>query len=226
MNKFYFKTLSIEVTRRCNMSCAHCMRGNSQNIDISLVDIKNILKHTKDIHHLNITGGEPSLNTDAIRYILKLLKQFNIHVHDFYIVTNGSLFSISKEFIEVCSDLYEYQEEKEDNHSMLDMSDDKYHDSKYQNHVISTLQKYPFFGLREQSEYIFLFKEGRCKEGCENPIHPIYLTTTNYVYGDVYLNAQGMILSNGDLSYQRQSDNVLCHSSEFLKYLKSTLRKE
>lgn len=226
MNKFYFKTLSIEVTRRCNMTCAHCMRGDAQNLDISLIDIKNVLKHTKDIHHLNITGGEPSLNTNAIRYILKLLKQFNIHVYDFYIVTNGSLSSISKEFIDVCSDLYEYQEEKEYNNRMLHMSDDIYHNREYQNHVISTLKKYPFFGLREQSEYIFLYKEGRCKDGNENSIHPIYLTTTSYVYGNVYLNAQGMILSNCDLSYQRQSENVLCHSSEFSKYVKSTLRKE
>ncbi len=30
-----------------------------------------------------------------------------------------------------------------------------------------------------------------------NPIHDIYLTGENYVYGDLVLNAGGMILSSG-----------------------------
>lgn len=218
--------MSIEITRRCNMSCAHCMRGDMQNVDLSHQDIRNVLKYVKDIHSLTLTGGEPSLNPEAIRYILKLLKQFCIHVYEFYIVTNGSCSSISKEFIDVCSDLYEYQEIKNNGNHMLEMSDDKYHDNRHHQTVISTLQKYPYFGLREQSESIYLFREGRCLEGFSNPIYPIYLTTTDYIYGSIYLNAIGMILSNGDLSYQRQSQNVLCHSSEFLKYVKSTLRKE
>ncbi len=46
-----------------------------------------------------------------------------------------------------------------------------------------------------QAEHIALFREGRSTEGIPNPIHEIYLTETNYVYGDLYLNAEGMILS-------------------------------
>lgn len=226
MNKLYAKNLSIEVTRRCNMSCTHCMRGDAQNVDIKQQHIKNILRNFKSIQHFNITGGEPSLNTSAIRYILKLLKLYKIHVYDFYIVTNGSLASIRKEFIDICTELYEYQEEKDENHSMLDMSDDQYHNVQYRQKVVDTLSQYPFFGLRNQSEYIFLFKEGRCKIGYSNSIHPIYLTTTDYVYGNIYLNAEGHILSNGDLSYQRQQDNILCSSKNFLPYIKTTLRTE
>ena len=209
MNKLYAKNLCIEITRRCNMSCAHCMRGDSQNIDIEHRYIKNLLKHFQHIHH-----------------ILKQLKLYNIHIYSIYIVTNGSLSSISKEFIDICSELYEYQEEKDDYNHMLEMSDDKYHDNQYHQKVIATLKQYPFFGLRNQSEHIFLFKEGWSENGHPNPIHDIYLTTTNYVYGDIYLNAEGNIFSNGDLSYLRQQDNVICSSSNFLKYIKTTLRKE
>lgn len=226
MNKLYAKQLSIEITRRCNMSCAHCMRGDAQNTDINHQYIKNILKNFRSIQHFNITGGEPSLNTKAMRYILKQLKLYNIHVNDFYIVTNGSPSSISKEFIDICSELYEYQEEKDENCHMLEMSDDKYHDNRYHQKVIAALKQYPFFGLREQAKYIFLFKEGRCTTGFSNPIHRIYLTSENYVYGDIYLNAEGKILSNGDLSYRRQQENILCSSSNFLKYIKNTLEKE
>lgn len=226
MNKLYAKQLSIEITRRCNMLCAHCMRGDIQSVDINHQYIKNILKHFKSIQHFNITGGEPSLNTKAITYILKQLKLYNIHVYDFYIVTNGSLSSISKEFIDICSELYDYQEEKDSNNHMLEMSDDKYHDNRHHQKAIDVLKQYPFFGLRGQAENIFLFKEGRCTTGFSNPIHKIYLTSTDYVYGDIYLNAEGKILSNGDLSYQRQQENILCNSSNFLRYIKSTLSKE
>lgn len=226
MNKLYSKTLSIEITRRCNMSCTHCLRGDAQVLDIGHQHIKNVLKHFKDIHHLNITGGEPSLNPKAMRYILDQLKYYNIHVYDFYIVTNGSNSSISKEFIDICCQLYEYQEEKDESHFMLEMSDDIYHDNRSHKNVISQLRQYPFFGLRNQSENIFLFKEGRSTKGYPNPIHRIYLTTENYVYGDIYLNAEGNILSNGDLCYQRQRENILCASGDFLSYIKTTLETE
>ena len=119
MNKLFAKDLCIEITRRCNMSCAHCMRGDAQSTDIEHRYIKDLLKHFRHIQHFNITGGEPSLNVKAMRYILKQLKRYDIHVYEFYIVTNGSPSSISKEFIKICSELYEYQEEK-DNH-MLEM---------------------------------------------------------------------------------------------------------
>lgn len=226
MNKLYVKTLSIEITRRCNMACAHCMRGDAQNVDIEHRYIKDILKHIQHIQHFNITGGEPSLNVKAMRYILKQLKNYNIPVHDFYIVTNGSSSSVSKEFINICSELYDYQEEKDEHYPILEMSDDRFHDSQFHPKVIAKLSQYPFFGLRNQAENIFLFKEGRCTTGYPNPIHEIYLTTTDCVYGDVYLNASGKILSNGDLSYQRQQDHILCSSNNFMKYIKTTLKTD
>ena len=227
-NKLYLKNLSVEITRRCNMTCGHCLRGDSEQTDIRQKDIYNVLKNVKYIQHFNITGGEPSLNPAAMRYILELLKRFGIGVYSFYIVTNGSRSALSQEFIDVCAALYDYQEEKtEDNNChMLEMSDDRFHDPAAQEQVSAKLGKYPFFGLRGQSENIFLLKEGRCEAGNTNNIYPIYLTATDYVYGDVYLNAEGMILSNGDLSYNRQRENVLCSSGGFMEYLKTVLRKD
>lgn len=228
MEKLYIKNLSIEVTRRCNMVCAHCMRGDTENLDIIHQDIRNILKHVQHVHCFNITGGEPSLNIKAIKYILKLLNRYQIHVYEFYIVTNGSLSSLSKQFIEICSELYEYQENKdfEVYSHMLEMSDDRFHDAGNHQKVISALSKYPFFGLRGQAENVFLYKEGRSSVGFENYIHSIYLSSENYVYGDVYLNAKGMILGNGNLSYQRKLKHELCNSGSFKSYLKSTKRKK
>ena len=228
MKELYIKNLCIEITRRCNMSCAHCMRGDAEAVDISLRHISNLLRHVRHIHHFNITGGEPSLNVRAIRHILERVRTYGITVNDFYIVTNGSVTSRSKEFIEVCAALYEYQQEKEQGPGsghMLEMSDDRFHDPAEHAATFAELSQYPFFGVRGQASHVFLFREGRCKEGFPNPIHEIYLTGENYVYGDLVLNAEGMILSNGDLSYARQREHALCPCGKLMQYLRMTLKK-
>lgn len=108
---------------------------------------------------------------------------------------------------------------------MLEMSDDRFHDPAEHAATIAALSPYPFFGVRGQAEHVALFWEGRSMEGVPNPIHEIYLTETNYVYGDLYLNAEGMILSNGDLSYARQREHALCPCGKLMQYLRMTLKK-
>lgn len=127
MDSVYIRNFSIEVTRRCNMACSHCMRGNAMTLDISHAYIRNMLSRVCAVHNINITGGEQSLNVKAMRYLLSHLKHREIHVDRFYIVTNGSLSSISHEFIETCCALYDYQTEKVEDtgRCMLELSDDR-----------------------------------------------------------------------------------------------------
>ena len=226
MKELYIKNLCIEITRRCNMRCAHCMRGDAESVDITLRHISDLLRYVRHVHHFNITGGEPSLNVRAIRHILGRVRAYDITVNDFYIVTNGATTSRSGEFIAACAALYKYQEEKEqDSGHMLEMSDDRFHDPAEHAVTLAALSPYPFFGVRGQAERIFLFREGRSTEGHPNPVHRIYLTEENYVYGDLCLNAEGMILSNGALSYARQREHALCPCGKLMKYLRNTLKE-
>lgn len=226
MAKFYAKYLTIEITRRCNMSCKHCLRGNAQNIDIDYKYIDQLLSHFQSVRNFGITGGEPSLNIEGIRNILAALKKYDIDVYNFKIVTNGSISSMSDDFIDICNKLYEYQENKEfsQNDYMLEVSDDKFHNKTLYSEVMAKHGKYPFCGTRGQSKDIFLLKQGRCNEGYEMPTYPIYLNDCDYVYGDIYLNAKGMILSDCNLSYINQDNSALCSSENFLSYIKTTLR--
>lgn len=63
----------IEVTRRCNMCCAHCLRGDAEAVDIQERYIDAFLDSFANagyISSLTFTGGEISLNIPAIRYTL------------------------------------------------------------------------------------------------------------------------------------------------------------
>lgn len=75
----------IEVTRRCNMCCAHCLRGDAEAVDIQERYIDAFLDSFANagyISSLTFTGGEISLNIPAIyRHYLDaiqdiLLEQF------------------------------------------------------------------------------------------------------------------------------------------------------
>lgn len=106
MPKIEYSNLVLEVTRRCNMNCEHCMRGEQQNKDISNETIEALLQNTESISDITFTGGEVSLNTDAIKYTLELCKKYDIPVYGFYIVTNGK--EISDEFLCACLEWYAY----------------------------------------------------------------------------------------------------------------------
>ena len=82
----------IEVTRRCNMCCAHCLRGDAEAVDIQERYIDAFLDSFANagyISSLTFTGGEISLNIPAIRYTLNAVRERNISVGSFYMVTNG-----------------------------------------------------------------------------------------------------------------------------------------
>ncbi len=227
MKKLEIERLSIEITRRCNMKYSHCMRGSARNTDIKPEYITNILKYTRKIGYLNLTGGEPSMNIEAIRFVLlNSLKRRNITVGSFQIITNGSQTSMSDEFIEVCSKLYAYQQEEshpERLDCMLEMSNDRYHDNSCQDEVYQKLSAYPFFSNRYTStnrEGVALIKQGRSRTGYQVPVSTVGLDD-NRVYGSLYLNALGYLIAAGDLSYSNQDRHILCHSKDFISYLKS-----
>lgn len=87
--EFSVTDLCIEVTRRCNMQCEHCLRGDAENKDIQFEYIKNAISVLNCIRTITFTGGEPSLNIPAIRYTMQELQRQNKQIENFYVVTNG-----------------------------------------------------------------------------------------------------------------------------------------
>lgn len=86
-------TLVLEVTRRCNMQCMHCLRGHSQNVDMTRDMIDKIFEDIESVYNIVFTGGEPFLNIDIIKYALDVVNKKEIQIHSFFLATNGKVFN-------------------------------------------------------------------------------------------------------------------------------------
>ena len=62
INEINTQQLILEVTRRCNMACEHCMRGDAQDMDMDIGLIDKALSSVSDIGCMTFSGGEPTLN--------------------------------------------------------------------------------------------------------------------------------------------------------------------
>ncbi len=85
--------LKIDITRRCNLNCKICMRGNAQNQDITPRIIDKIIDEVKDcyISTIQISGGEPFLNPDMFEYLINKIIDNKIAFGSLGIYTNGTI---------------------------------------------------------------------------------------------------------------------------------------
>lgn len=100
MEKILFGGLYLEITRRCQLKCAHCMRGDSQDVNMSKEIIDSILDQCAGIFEVFFTGGEPTLSIDAMDYFLKEVQKRKIPLGKLGFVTNGiSITDTLKDFL-------------------------------------------------------------------------------------------------------------------------------
>ena len=92
--------LVIEITRRCNMCCDHCLRGDAQDVNIQFDTLKSLFARLNHIREITFTGGEPSLNPGAMMDALRLCKKYGVSVETIWLATNGK--EVSDGFIKAC----------------------------------------------------------------------------------------------------------------------------
>lgn len=205
--------LILEVTRRCNMHCAHCLRGNAQSIDMPPNLIKNVLKTIDGALSVTFTGGEPSLNVPAIERFFEEANKANKLPLYFYVVTNGL-----ENQVKLASTLlkwYPYMEDKEC--CGIAMSRDKYHDIVETPNFAAGLAFY-----RNEKEHDtspspsdnWVLSEGRAAENgigyrqnLDTDIEFEYEEDNDTAYIDtLYVSAKGTVLGNCDCSYETIDD--------------------
>lgn len=201
---------AIEVTRRCNMSCEHCLRGDAEHMDISDEYLDAYFSKIERVNNLAITGGEPSIAVGRIRAIIKAIKRHRVEVGSFYMVTNAKL--VTKAFLSVIFDLYMLCDDNE--WSCLCYSNDDFHDDVLKDNI-EMLSVFKFTQPKGTIDPRFVLYEGRGKYfGTARYVEPDkYDLYENEVHGgSVYLNCEGNIIAGCDFSYesQRDEDNIVC----------------
>lgn len=91
MKKLDVSYMYLELTRRCTLQCAHCLRGDRQNIDMSEEILGNALKDVVHIHELDLGGGEPLLVPEKIESLINKIKRYGIRVDKISFTTNGTV---------------------------------------------------------------------------------------------------------------------------------------
>jgi len=221
--RLHLNEFVVEITRKCNMKCAHCLRGDAQKRDIHKEYITKVLEDVSSIGSLTITGGEPTLNIPAIRFILNELKRLEIPVDYFYMVVNGRKTCQSIDFLHLLIEMYMYQNEKDECLPMIQMSNDKYHshpnEQKESKEFLSMLS---FFSCRnDEYKMSNIIAEGRGYDlgGFKSLDYSKEIYVNEYedtieVDTMIYLNAKGQICNNCDYSYETQDNLYLFDINE------------
>lgn len=214
MKKWNANTVTMEVTRRCNMQCEHCLRGKAQNKDLPKAYIDALMSQMEYIGDITFTGGEPSMVPEIIEYALESAKRYEVSVGNFYIVTNGK--KATEDFAVACLKWYAYCEDNEC--TGVELSQDDYHETALD---CGLLQGLSFFSLRRRTDYDRVIPMGKAKDWAQGRLpEREYFTLYeeedcyNLEEGMIYLNCKGEIIGGCDWSYTLQNKHKICNVGE------------
>ena len=185
MGKCYIQNLGLIVTNKCNLNCAHCLRGEKNNSCITDRVVEVTLDQIKGIGNLAICGGEPTLAIDRIEKIISYVIDNHILVEELTVTINGTIYS--ERLLELLDEINSYIGSKRIN-ALLAISFDKYHLDeisrlKIEKEFFENLKKYQeskyFYGCRNNNQK--LFREGNATNLDEKltvPLRPIKILMT------------------------------------------------
>ena len=193
--------LVLEVTRKCNLCCDHCLRGDSQELDMqkSTIDCLTNQLTGSYISIITFTGGEPTLNLKIIDYFVECCQIKNIELESFYIATNG-VNNDSLNFIKTLINLYSYCDEKE--MCRVETSDTKFHQYERGCAELGLINCLKFVNIKLDSGV--MLNEGKYAENFGDGVD-------NAVVDEdfIYINAKGNVLLGCDWSYDSQEQRTI-----------------
>lgn len=225
--------LIIEVGRKCNLCCEHCLRGDAENKTIDVAMVKKLLKEFDEIDNITFTGGEPTLYEKEIIQIIDFILKKKINVYGFYVASNG-LIKAPKLMLKL-AELYAYITEiyaVDENYSKFELSNDDFHDNVPSENK-AFFKAFAFYSEREHSGwYDKWIPEGRAIwSGLEAAFPVDYEKTFDIDVFDnggifanmIYLNAEGYLLPDCNYSYESQREmNPFAYGSMPLKQILKT----
>lgn len=210
------REVMIEVTRRCNMTCEHCLRGKAQNVDQKKSHIDKLFSQLSYVSEISFTGGEPSLVPEIIEYALESAKRHGVGVGGFFVATNGK--KVTAEFAVACLKWYAYCEDNES--TAVVVSNDNYHDAIDREYAI--LDSLTFYSERQFTKEEHIIPQGNARHwGSGTPVTKeefrVQEESEDEIYieeGLIYLNCRGKLVGGCDWSYANQRHHEICKVGE------------
>lgn len=224
--KICVDSLWIEVTRKCNLACKHCFRGESETLDLNDENIDRLFELVKRINCLFITGGEPSMNTHGVNKIVENIKEKKIKVGFIFVITNGRTPNIA-EFLKALEELQKLCDYPE--RSVVMVSVDQYHGFKdAENNIadgarlLKRLRKITSLKLQQQSAVIVapIKKVGRAAANDLKAVKFITAAYPVFIHEDkikqLYLTAKGDLGTFQEFTFKDEDieKNQICNISE------------
>lgn len=205
MKKCYIQNLAMIVTEKCNLDCAHCLRGKKSNNCITDEVIEKTLDQVAGVGNLAINGGEPTLVIDRLEKIISYIIKKRIMVEAFTVTINGTIYS--PELLELLEEINNYIGENAV-YSHFAISLDQYHLEEIEklnimNEFIENLNKYReskyFYGFRPINKK--MFREGNAVNFDERltvPLRPL-IPVISYVNKESKLDMENGLCNIGPL---------------------------
>jgi hypothetical protein len=89
--KYEIGTVLVELTRRCNMECRHCMRGPAENAGMKPSVMRALMAKLRGIPVSTVAlgGGENTLAPGKVAALADMMSEHGVSPGTFCIVTNG-----------------------------------------------------------------------------------------------------------------------------------------
>lgn len=142
INKVCISNMYIEMTRKCNLQCKHCLRGDAQDKTISKEQLDKLMKNIFLVGNIFLGGGEPFLAKREVIYLLDQLKEkYNKSITFLSLgtITNGTIKDI--DILNKLSEFADFLASKHENkyndkgkplkYVSIGISKDEWHDNNF-----------------------------------------------------------------------------------------------
>ncbi|MFP4461515.1 MAG: radical SAM protein [Thermotogota bacterium] len=216
----------LELTRRCNMECKHCLRGKQRNEDMPRKYLHDFFSRVDAIQAITLSGGEPSIAPHVIQDLAEEIKITGIDIGNFYIVTNGK--EVSNEFLKSVEAMKKACSQNDKSH--VEVSNHVYNKSLTDANIQRLKTLSIPVKVKYESEIFFpytILNEGFAKEnGLGYRDFPLPSYRKKYINFDreflsrrimLYLNTRGKVLYGCNWSYESQENpqHIICNAKDF-----------
>lgn len=217
---YSYRTLTLEITRECNLKCEHCMRGDAQNVTMSKEMIEKILSQVGMVEHLSFTGGEPFLKPDLIEYVVDYIIQNNLNIMSLGTVTNGA---VPEENMLRCIQAFNRFSEwvyKKYHHAdnIITLSNDIYHGTNAEELVEKYKpysNDYTLINCQSAEDKTFAYA-GRaenldipCRYTCHECFHNLEADENGMILCYIKISAKGALLISGNTPYKKEDEAAI-----------------